>query len=80
MGLFDSALRAVTGAEKEGLEVLRECLDALGKCKFSPEEKRGARKALEAVMVALKKRNVTTPESEKKAERMISLFDEEESP
>lgn len=77
MGLFDSAIRVATGAEKEGLAVLSEVLADLSRQKLPAEGRRGALETIRAVFRALKKRGVATSDTEAKAERMIALYEKE---
>jgi hypothetical protein len=75
MGLFDAAIRAATGAEKEALGVLRDALGLLGS-EDSPEARRGAARALRAVLQSLKKRGVSAGKAEAEAESLIRTFEE----
>lgn len=77
MGLFETALRAATGAEKEGLAVLTEVLADLSRNALGPEGRKGAVLTVHAVLEALKRRGVTTKETESKAKRMIELYEKE---
>lgn len=75
MGLFDAALRAATGAEKEALGVLRDALAEISRL-TSPEARMGAARALRAVMAALKKRGISAGKAEAEAEDLIRLYEE----
>lgn len=75
MGLFDTALRAVTGAEKEAIGVLKDALAEIAGM-TSPEARQGAARALRAVMVALKKRGVSAGKAEAEAEDLIRRYEE----
>jgi uncharacterized protein YggE len=77
MGLFETAIRAATGAEKEGLAVLTEVLAELSRESLSPEARKGAVRTVQAVLQALKKRGVATKETESKALRMTELYEKE---
>lgn len=77
MGLFETALRAASGAEKEGLAVLTEVLADLSRDALSPEARKGAVRTVRAVIQALKRRGVATGETESKAQRMIELYEKE---
>ena len=74
MGLFDTVLRAATGAEKEGLTVLREILGELRGAGLGEDGKAGAIRTVQAVIGALKRRKILSKDTEAEAQRELEAY------